>query len=93
MRNQINNVYGQAYRFAEITKNFIKTGHVARAKKCLAVAERLYVQGNTQTKAIISNTYLFSVTTFLELRNCRIADLLPTSLRAEYIKEINATNA
>ncbi|RZJ72965.1 hypothetical protein [Flavobacterium sp.] len=89
MKNRITTIYKQADRFAEITKAFIRTGNIARAKKCLAVAEKLFTEGNQQTKNAIANTYVFSVTTFMELRNCRIANLFPQSLRAEYVRQIN----
>lgn len=91
MRSHITPIYKQADRFAEITKTFIKTGNIARAKKCLAIAEKLFSEGNQQTRNAIANTYVFSVTTFMELRNCRIANLLPSSLKSEYVNQINAS--
>ena len=91
MKNRITSIYRQADRFAEITKTFIKMGNIARAKKCLAIAERLFAEGNQQTKNAIANTYVFSVTTFMELRHCMISNLLPQSLRAEYVNQICAS--
>ena len=91
MKNRITSICNQAERLAEITKTFIRTGNISRAKKCLAVAEKVFAEGNQQTRNAIANTYVFSVTTFMEMRNCRIADLFPKSLRAEYISQINAS--
>ncbi|NUY79592.1 hypothetical protein HUK80_01695 [Flavobacterium sp. MAH-1] len=91
MKNRITSIYKQADRFAEITKTFIRTGNIARAKKCLAIAEKLFNEGNQQTKSVIANTYVFSVTTFMELRNCKIANLFPQSLKKEYINQITAS--
>lgn len=91
MKNEIPSSYQQAERFAEITKTFLIAGHVQRAKKCLAFAEKLLVTGSSETQNAISNVYVFSVSTFMELRHCSIANLFPQSLRAEYLKQINTS--
>ncbi|MBQ0908817.1 hypothetical protein KBJ98_08895 [Flavobacterium sp. F-328] len=89
MKNQVNSIYKQAERFAEITKTAIRTGNILRAKKCLALAERLMTVGSNETKIAISNVYLFSVSSFMELQHCSIANLFPTQLKLAYIKQIN----
>nr|WP_315179267.1 hypothetical protein [uncultured Flavobacterium sp.] len=91
MKNQVNTIYKQAERFAEITKTAIITGNISRAKKCLALAEQLLITGSNETKMAISNVYLFSVSSFMELRHCSISNLFPKSLKAEYIKQINTS--
>lgn len=91
MKNQVNTIYTQAERFAEITKSAIVSGNIVRAKKCLALAERLFLTGSYETKSVISNVYVFSVSTFMELRHCSISSLFPKSLRAEYLKQINTS--
>ncbi len=64
MRNQVNTIYKQAERFAETTKTAIISGNITRAKKCLSLAERLFISGSNETKNAISNVYVFSVSTF-----------------------------
>jgi hypothetical protein len=91
MKNQVTTIYKQAERFAEITKTAIITGNIVRAKKCLAMAERLFATGSNETKNAISNVYVFSVSSFMELRHCSISNLFPKSLKAEYIKQINTS--
>lgn len=91
MKNQVNTIYRKAERFAEITKKAIVSGNINRAKKCLALAEQLLTTGNNETKNAISNVYVFSVSTFMELRHCSISNLFPMSLKAEYIKLINTS--
>lgn len=91
MKNQVTTIYKQAERFAEITKTAIISGNIARAKKCMAIAERLLVTGSYETQNAISNVYVFSVSSFMELRNCSISNLFPQSLKAEYIKQINTS--
>lgn len=91
MKNQLTTVYTQAERLAEITKKSIIRGNIARAKKILVFAERLLVSGNKETRDIMSGVYLHSVSTFMEARNCSIANLFPNSLRAEYIRQVNTS--
>ncbi|MEO8235733.1 MAG: hypothetical protein ABI549_09995 [Flavobacterium sp.] len=89
MKNKVNTIYKQAERLAEITKTFIISGNIIRAKKCLAIADQLLVNGSNETKNAISNVYVFSVSTFMELRHCNIANLFPQNLKLEYNKQIN----
>ena len=91
MKNQVTTIYKQAERFAEITKSAIVSGNIVRAKKCLALAEKLFVTGSSETKSVISNVYVFSVSSFMELRHCSISNLFPQSLKAEYLKQINTS--
>lgn len=90
MKNQAKTACAKAVQFAEITKNLIRKGNILRVKKCLNVAEQLLVNGNAETKNVISNIYVFSVSTFMEMHNCSIANLFPQSLRKEYITQVNA---
>lgn len=91
MKNQVTSIYKQAERFADITKKSIVSGNIVRAKKCLALAERLFITGSIETKNAISNVYVFSVSSFMEVRHCNISHLFPQTLKAEYIKQVNAS--
>jgi len=91
MKTKIYTIYQQAERFAEITKNAIISGNISRAKKCLEKAEQLFESGTNETRSIISNVYVYSVSTFMEIRKCSISNLFPKNLRSEYLKQINAT--
>ena len=89
MKNQVIPIYKQAERLADITKSFIISGNINRAKKCLAIADQLLLNGNKETQNAISNVYVFSVSTFMELRHCTISNLFPQNLKLEYNKQIN----
>lgn len=84
-------IYNQAERFADITKRAIISGNVARAKKFLCYAEQLLATGSNETRIAVANVYVYSVSSFMELRNCSIANLFPPSLRKEYLKQVNAS--
>jgi hypothetical protein len=89
MKNQANTIYKQAERFAEITKKAIISGNIIRAKKCLVIAEQLLETGTTETKNVISNVYVYSVSSFMELKHCSISNLFPKALQAEYHKQVD----
>ena len=91
MKNKVKSATAKAAQFAEITKSLLRKGNVLRVKKCLNTAEQLLISGNAETKNAISNIYVFSVSTFMEMHNCSIANLFPQSLRKEYIAQVNAS--
>jgi hypothetical protein len=90
MRNHVKTVSAKAVQFAEVTKNLIKTGHIARAKKCLDIAELLFTTGSKETKNAIGNIYVNSVSTFMEIRHCTVSGLFPPMLKKEYIAQVNS---
>jgi hypothetical protein len=91
MKTRFKTATSKAAQFAEITKSLIRNGNIIRAKKCLTVAEKLLVTGNTETKNVIINIYVFSVSTFMEIHNCTISNLFPALLKKEYITQVNTS--
>ncbi|MGQ2984807.1 DUF7674 family protein [Flavobacterium sp.] len=91
MKNHATTACAKAARFAEITKELIRKGNIPRVRKCLTTAEQLLATGSAETKNAISNIYVFSVSTFMELHNCSIANLFPQTLRREYITQVNTS--
>ena len=87
MKNQVTNVFKNAERFAEVTKKALIAGNVQRAKKCIRIAEKLFVTGSTETKGIIANVYLYSIASFLSVKHCTISNLFPEVLKIEYAKQ------
>ncbi len=83
--------YKNAQRFADVTKEFIITGNVKRAKRCLQRPETIFVNGNQQVRNAISNVYVYSVSSFLEVDRCSIRSLFPETLKNEYSELINTT--
>lgn len=61
MKNQVNTIYRQAERFAEITQKAIVSGNIHRAKKCLAIAEDLLRTGSNETKMLFLLSMFFCV--------------------------------
>ena len=93
MKNKANsgNVYDQMQRFANITKQLIIIGNINRAKHCLQIAEDIFNSGNNEIKNVVTNVYLFSVSSFMELHHCSIKNLFPATLQKEYYKQVNTS--
>jgi hypothetical protein len=91
MRHHVKTAAIKAVQFAEITKGFIRIGDISKAKECLDMAELLFTTGSTETRNAIGNIYVYSVSTFMELRNCTVAKLFPPLLKREYILQVNAS--
>jgi len=91
MKTRVKTVATKAAQFAEITKNLIRKGKISRAKKCLDMAELLFTTGSNETKNAIANIYVYSVSTFMEMRNCTVAQLFPPQLKREYVSQVNTS--
>ena len=85
-----NSIYNHMQRMAELTVTLVLAGKLARAKKFMESAEKLFLSGNYQSRTAVSNVYLYDVTTILELHHYNVQTLLPSSLKKEYVKQIKA---
>jgi hypothetical protein len=90
MKHKITSVYKKAERFASVTKSAIMSGNMKRTEKCLLLAEQLLISGSNETKNAISNVYVFSVSSFMELYHFSISKMFPPSLKSEYLKQVYA---
>jgi predicted transcriptional regulator len=84
-------IYSQLQRFADVTKLLIVRGNISRAKRCLGIAEQLFSTGNNEVRNAITNVYLFSVSSFMELHKCSIRNLFPDNLKAAYKKQVSVS--
>ncbi len=85
------NIYKQTQRFADITKSFIISGNIRRAKRCMQVAEDMFHKGNKEMQNAIANVYLFSISGFMKIHHCNIRALVPNELQKEYYKQVNTS--
>ncbi len=87
-----NGIYRQAAFYADLTKHLIIHGQLLRVKRCLAVAEKIFSQGNAEMKNAVINVYMYSIISFLEQQHCNIRNLLTGELKDAYIKQLNAVS-
>ncbi len=85
------NIYKQAQRFADVTNALLLRGNINRASRCFLKAEEIFNLGTSEIKNAISNVYVYSVSSYLEINKYSIKDMFPQSLQKEYFKQINST--
>ena len=78
--------------FATITKTLLIQGNMSRVNRCIGMVEKLFANGNAEVKNAVSNVYLYSITSFMEMHRYHIKELLPIRLQQEYYKQINTTS-
>lgn len=71
----------QTEKFATITQNLIMRGHIARAKKILAITEKLVETGSQEAKQIILSIFSNTLIHFSNDHAFGIKNLVPTKLR------------
>ena len=84
-------IYSRVQHFANLTKALIMNGDIRNAKRCVLAAERMFNKGNDRIKNAISNVYVYSLSTFMEMHHCNIKDLFPKTLQKEYYKQVNTS--
>jgi hypothetical protein len=84
------NIYIEMQSIANITKALLSEGNTDRAKRYMLLVEELFINGSTEVKNGVTNVFLFSVTSFMELSQLNIRTLLPKQLEIEYDHQINA---
>jgi hypothetical protein len=88
---QSENLSKYMHKLANITKLCVLEKQMGKAKNYLAYVERMYNQGDIRTKNIITNIYVFSVSSFLEIRSYNMREVFPKCLCDEYYKQVNAS--
>jgi hypothetical protein len=92
----IKSIYVSVQRLADITKKSILHRNFKRAERCFGIADRLMRTGSAQVKNAVENVFVYSVTIWLDsiIRRDdrdRVLRLMPASLKAEYVHQINTT--
>lgn len=85
------NIYKQAQKFADLTKVLIQVGNLKSASKFLQKAEDYYLSGSIEIKNVISNVFLFSLSSYIELQQRNIIELFPKNLKNEYYNQVNSS--
>jgi hypothetical protein len=90
MKQKIN-IHRRAQSLADLTKNILIQGDFKRAQKCFQLAEKILKQGNAEMRNAVVNVYLYSVTSFMEVRCIKVSGLLGGELLTEYYKQVNTS--
>ncbi|NIJ55174.1 DUF7674 family protein [Dyadobacter arcticus] len=79
-------IYDQMQKFADLTLRLVLTGKMERAKKCFAVAERLFLTGTVQMRNAITVVYVYHLAAVLETHHYDVKSMLPQALGKEYLR-------
>ncbi len=87
-------IYKSVQCFSEFTKAAVLGHNLTLARKCFAVAEKLYRQGDNIVRNTIENTFIFSFTAFMpkdRVEKLILCSLIPAPLYAAYLKQVMGT--
>ena len=84
-------VYKSMQCFSDYTKTAVLDHNLQLAKKCFALAGKLYRNGDTMVRNVIENTFVFSFTSFMpkdRIEKLILQSIIPASLYTAYMKQV-----
>lgn len=72
------------------TKEFLAAGNTLMAKNLIGLAAKIYDNGDDMTRNLVSNVYVFSIATYIELHDMGLLELLPQCLKDEFYEIVGA---
>jgi len=87
-------IYTSINSFSAYTKHAVEEHNFTLARKCFAIAEKLYRQGDAMVRLLIENVFVYSFSSFIpEIRVDKliIKTMIPAVLYAVYIKQVTGS--
>lgn len=84
-------IYASINRFTKYTRDALEKHEFAKAKKCFAVAETLYIKGDVIVRFLIENTFInhfSSHTSGSRSENVIMKSIIPQTLYSVYCKQL-----
>lgn len=84
-------LYASINHFTDYTREVVQEHHFSRAKKCFALAEQLYQQGDGLVKLLIENSFVFSFSSFMpnsRTERMMLKSIIPADLYAIYLRQV-----
>ena len=84
-------VYALMNYFSDYTKHAVEEHNFNTAKKCFALAERLFRQGDKIVRMLIENIFVFAFTSMLPVdreERSLVRSMIPVDLYSLYIKQV-----
>ena len=66
------------------TKSLLASGHIEKARQLIDQAAEMYRHGDILTRNLVSNVYVFSISSYIELYDKNLLKLLPDDLKREF---------
>ena len=86
-------IYVAMNSFSDYTRAAVESHNMNLAKRCFAMAEKLYKEGDGLVKMLIENCFVFSFSLFMPRdRNemLIVESIIPASLYNLYVKQVSA---
>jgi hypothetical protein len=87
-------IYTSIGSFTIYTKHVVDDHQFSRAKKCFAVADKLYKQGDATVRLLIENIFVFAFSSFNIKGRAdilMIKTMIPPVLYSVYLKQVTAS--
>lgn len=84
-------IYRSVQCFSDYTKHAVLDHNLQLAKKCFALAGKIYRDGDNIVKNVIENTFVFSFTSFMpkdRIEKLILQSIIPTVLYTAYMKQV-----
>lgn len=84
-------VYAFMNYFSDYTRQVVEENNFSMARKCFALAERLFRHGDRMVRMLVENIFVFSFSSFLPGNNAErkvIMSMIPADLYSLYIKQV-----
>jgi hypothetical protein len=78
-------------RLTDLTRESLMVSDHKKAKQYIDITENMYKTGDKRTKHQIATIFIFSVSSFLEIRGLNVREIFPEALCAEYYNQVNAS--
>lgn len=81
-------VYISINYFTDYTKHALEEHNFNQAKKCFALAENLYLNGDSMVRLLIENSFIYSISSFMSYSSndmFMVESILPDALYKVYI--------
>ena len=87
-------MYKSVQYFSDFTRHAVQDHNFNLARKCFALAEKLYRQGDNLVRNTIENTFVFAFTSFMpndRVEKLILKSIIPASLYTVYIKQVTGS--
>jgi hypothetical protein len=87
-------IYSSINYFSDYTRHAVAEHNFTIAKKCFAIAEKLYREGDRLVRLLIENSFIYSFSSFLpkdRAEKLMVKSLIPEKLYSIYIKQVMQT--
>ncbi len=84
-------IYASINDFTDYTRHAVEEHDFNLAKRCFALAEKLYGNGDRMVRLLIENSFVYSISSFMpvdRVERLMVRSVIPERLYALYLKQV-----